>query len=484
MTAKKIIAAIVAISACAIMFCISAGAENNPSATADTASITAPNVGLTEKPYMKLLSPRALSLIDTDVLRLEDEVFSNQKLHDEIFDFARNNENFEPTDKELAYGLVVGYYQRPVSVSSASLYRAQNITLEMELFRFNRPTEEYDDSLANTIKWYYSEPDTSPALDISKIDPKESVTDVPTLDYTVGVINNLGGRAESNFGHMQYNYDFVSKNYDKILKSAGVDKRKIDDFLSDTKAWKISLLAPKEMRSDDHKTRAETYNADYDLTKPLNKNYYVTDTESTVSDTNNAAPAVTEINGYNRTNAVKYATDNWDKYNSQYAAFSSSGGDCANFGSQCLVAGGAKYTITSAANANTTTADSNDQWYSLETDANKGVQNGTISKSHYSTTYLKNFWNQKTKAGRAYDVQKFTNAKDALATNFGQKGDIVTFTNGTGNPHTAVIIATSPTDYTLAAHSDSINAATTDATTSYYMNKNKWDGFYIYKMTK
>lgn len=43
---------------------------------------------------------------------------------------------------------------------------------------------------------------------------------------------------------------------------------------------------------------------------------------------------------YNRTNAVNYALTYYQNYNSAYPNMSSLGGDCANFVSQCLLAGG------------------------------------------------------------------------------------------------------------------------------------------------
>ena len=45
---------------------------------------------------------------------------------------------------------------------------------------------------------------------------------------------------------------------------------------------------------------------------------------------------------YNSTNAVNYAKKYWNNYNPNYRNFNSVGGDCANFVSQCLKAGGLK----------------------------------------------------------------------------------------------------------------------------------------------
>ncbi len=43
---------------------------------------------------------------------------------------------------------------------------------------------------------------------------------------------------------------------------------------------------------------------------------------------------------YNRSNATQYALEFWNKRNSNYLNFDSLGGDCTNFISQCLFAGG------------------------------------------------------------------------------------------------------------------------------------------------
>ena len=43
---------------------------------------------------------------------------------------------------------------------------------------------------------------------------------------------------------------------------------------------------------------------------------------------------------YNAANAVAYAKQWWNGYNPAYNNYNGSGGDCANFVSQCLIAGG------------------------------------------------------------------------------------------------------------------------------------------------
>lgn len=43
---------------------------------------------------------------------------------------------------------------------------------------------------------------------------------------------------------------------------------------------------------------------------------------------------------YNAQAAVNYARKYWSHYNSKYANYASKGGDCSNFVSQCLIAGG------------------------------------------------------------------------------------------------------------------------------------------------
>ncbi len=50
--------------------------------------------------------------------------------------------------------------------------------------------------------------------------------------------------------------------------------------------------------------------------------------------------AVTASATFNYTNAVNYATTYYNNYNSAYPDWISAGGDCANFISQCLKAGG------------------------------------------------------------------------------------------------------------------------------------------------
>ena len=50
------------------------------------------------------------------------------------------------------------------------------------------------------------------------------------------------------------------------------------------------------------------------------------------------------VSAYNASNAVSYADTYWSNYNPNYSNYNSIGGDCANFVSQCLVAGGMQMT--------------------------------------------------------------------------------------------------------------------------------------------
>ena len=46
---------------------------------------------------------------------------------------------------------------------------------------------------------------------------------------------------------------------------------------------------------------------------------------------------------YNPGEAVKYAKKYWQNYNPKYANYKNDGGDCANFVSQCMIAGGLSF---------------------------------------------------------------------------------------------------------------------------------------------
>ena len=74
--------------------------------------------------------------------------------------------------------------------------------------------------------------------------------------------------------------------------------------------------------------------------------------------------------GYNANKAAEYALKHWNNYNSAYANFNPYGGDCANFVSQCLYAGGLPMT---------------NGWYYYSSNNRSGSWTGCTSMMSYFT---------------------------------------------------------------------------------------------------
>lgn len=139
---------------------------------------------------------------------------------------------------------------------------------------------------------------------------------------------------------------------------------------------------------------------------------------------------------YSRDDAVKYAKKYYKNYNSNYPDWGNLGGDCANFVSQCLHAGGksmVKGEATSFA-----------YWFSSgnTTDTNK------VSSTWRGADAFRHFWQS-----NASKYKKFTSYDGMYA--YGFKGDAATFLTPNGRGYHTVIIVdydTKNKDLVYAAH--------------------------------
>ncbi|MBS3817340.1 MAG: amidase domain-containing protein, partial [Candidatus Thermoplasmatota archaeon] len=137
---------------------------------------------------------------------------------------------------------------------------------------------------------------------------------------------------------------------------------------------------------------------------------------------------------YNRTAAKGYAYRWWDGRNPHYNDFSSMGGDCANFVSQALIAGGLSL-------HNGTNGDG----YGVYPDSDRPdiYSNGTIPYCDYLDTHLRNY--QPVDTDRIYSA---SNAPDWLSV-----GDPVIFGNSSDRyQHAMIVVWDGPNKIGLSGH--------------------------------
>lgn len=157
--------------------------------------------------------------------------------------------------------------------------------------------------------------------------------------------------------------------------------------------------------------------------------------------------SLTKAIEYNESKAMAYATK-WDgsKRNPNYRDFSGSGGDCANFVSQCLRAGGMKFKDGKV--------DNTSAWYY------KGYNLNQISSTWRGANMFR--WHWQVRAGKITDVsasQTKSNFKKAVYDKTYQ-GDAISLVNSKGVAYHTIFVNkrnTSKSDFSYAAHSDSKN---------------------------
>jgi len=155
---------------------------------------------------------------------------------------------------------------------------------------------------------------------------------------------------------------------------------------------------------------------------------------------------------YSPEKAVEYAITYAFNYNTEkYPSYAGKGGDCANFVSQALHAGGKPMVGTNAANFNSWFCRSNNLW-----DVNK------ISSTWRGADAFSHYWMSKAVSYKDFDSTYFrdnTEFKKVLA--YAHRGDPVSILNSNGRPfHTLIVIDYGKEDLICAAHSrDTISAS-------------------------
>lgn len=272
-------------------------------------------------------------------------------------------------------------------------------------------------------------------------------TEYTYSDYVVDLINQMGGNTtEENW---KGNLSYLKDNYEEIKKILGVRMNLVDYYIS-------------EYSSQVEYENYISQQKDVDQFKVNASNNY-----STQSCTATYTKSRSSV--FYATSAVAYAKKYYNTYNTEYPNWTSYGGDCANFVSQCLVAGGLAMesgNLNSALN-----------WYSKGNvcDTNK------VSSSFRGANAFKNYFLVRAKS--SLKINKGQTREYLL--NHTNLGDAISFcrTNSNGSAiayHTMIVVGkdySSKTVY-LAGH--------TNATFNrdFYSALDNYDCCYVFSMYK
>lgn len=242
--------------------------------------------------------------------------------------------------------------------------------------------------------------------------------------YIVELISSHSG-IETSTAEWEYNLNYLQCHYDEIMSLEGVNSLYVDLYIED---YEI-VLATQDMPAaqiNGVRTRASSYSY---------------------------------------SDAVDYAKEYFYPYNSAYPDWSSYGGDCANFISQCLYAGGKSMKGTPG----TSTAAQNwSNWFST----GSSCDTKNVSSTWRGANAFKDYW-QRNASG--YDTFSSVGA-DSYS--FGFTGDAISLLNSNGSAyHTLMIVGydSANRDFIVAAH-------TSDTATAHLSDYSPSGGFIIYNM--
>lgn len=173
----------------------------------------------------------------------------------------------------------------------------------------------------------------------------------------------------------------------------------------------------------------------------------------------------TRASSYNYSDAVAYAKRYYSSYNTAYPDWSSYGGDCANFISQCLYAGGKNMKGTPGTSEE---ADNWSNWFSKGTSCNTEK----VSSTWRVANAFKSYW-QKNASG----YSTFSSVGSS-SYGYGFKGDAISLLNSNGSAyHTLIIVDydSENCDFIVATH-------TYNTKTAHLSDYSYPGGFIIYKM--
>jgi hypothetical protein len=248
-------------------------------------------------------------------------------------------------------------------------------------------------------------------------------------NYIVNLINELG--ENTDLDNWEFNLEYLKNNIESIKNKDDVNLAYVDSYI-EAYEW----VTTNENMPDQKVSQ-----------KAINMTKF----------------AQVMATSYSYSDAVFYAEKYYKNYNSNYSDWNSAGGDCANFISQCLYAGGKSMAGTPGTKV---AAENFANWFSKGTTQN--VKN--VSSTWRGADAFRNYWQS-----NATSYKKFTSV-DNSSFSYGYNGDAVSLLNSNGRAyHTMIIVGYSSPDFILAAHTGSTKSAKLS-------EKASSNGFIIYNM--
>jgi len=230
-------------------------------------------------------------------------------------------------------------------------------------------------------------------------------------NYVVDLINLHSG-AETNMSEWEFNLEYLQTYYEEITALPQINTQYIDSYIEDYTIVKATKEYP-DAQINYMMSRSTSY--DYDA-------------------------------------AAEYAIEYAYTYNPSYPSYKGYGGDCANFISQCLYAGGKNMVGTPG------TAASAQDWSNWFCSGN--VRDSLyVSSTWRGANAFKNYW-QSNASG--YETFEFVGTASYV---YGFIGDAISLLNANGSAyHTLIIVGYDPAheNFICAAHTDDTYTASLD----------------------
>lgn len=243
--------------------------------------------------------------------------------------------------------------------------------------------------------------------------------------YIVELISSRSGN-KTTMENWEYNLQYLVNNYAEISELDEIDISQVESYIGDYQCVKLD-------------------------TSNVNSTSISASTFSTGT--------------YDYEAAVEYANTYALSYNNKYGDWTDYGGDCANFVSQCLYAGG-KQIIGLPSGQDAVNDYTN--WFCYSTTTDTSMVSATWRGANAFMTFWKN---------RATNYKQFSGVCSSSYI-YGFKGDAISLLNSNGRAyHTLMIVGyeNNNSDFIVAAH-------TYDTNTSRLSSYSAPGGFIIYRM--